>query len=117
MGKKAKDEVPNLNSIANRDIIQRLNFIYQASVYLNGLPCEPGPPPSQLPASDPPGEASGQAKFRKGWKKRKLTAEDLSKNYVKSMKTVGKKTVVKMYVAGSNIFAPHTDAYCTGTQR
>ncbi|KAJ3492780.1 hypothetical protein NLJ89_g11163 [Agrocybe chaxingu] len=34
MAKKQKEETVNLNATPNRDIIQRLNFLYQASVYL-----------------------------------------------------------------------------------
>ncbi len=37
MAKKPKDETPNANSVPNKDIIQRLNFLYQAGVYLNGV--------------------------------------------------------------------------------
>jgi ribonuclease P protein subunit RPR2 len=109
MGKKNKDEVPNLNSVANRDIIQRLNFLYQASVYLHDLSGEPGPSTSNLPEG-----TSGQAKTGR---KRKLTTEDLSKSYVKSMKVVGKKTVVKMYVTLFNLFLLHTQPYCKGPHR
>jgi ribonuclease P protein subunit RPR2 len=103
MGKKTKDEVPNPNSVANRDIIQRLNFLYQASVYLNDLPCEPGPSTNNLP-----GDTCRQTKITKQQGKRKLTTEDLSKSYVKAMKVVGKKTVVKMYAVLFNVVVPHT---------
>ncbi|KAL7281541.1 hypothetical protein ACG7TL_004858 [Trametes sanguinea] len=39
MGKKNKDQEPavNLSSVANRDVIQRINFLYQASTYLNSI--------------------------------------------------------------------------------
>src|SRR6266581_3589612 len=37
MGKKNKSEVPNPNNVVNRDILQRLNFLYQASVYLESI--------------------------------------------------------------------------------
>lgn len=40
MGKKGKDgeaQAPNPNGVTNRDIIQRMNFLYQASVYMNAL--------------------------------------------------------------------------------
>ena len=30
MGKKLKNDVPNPSSVSNRDVIQRLNFLYQA---------------------------------------------------------------------------------------
>ncbi|KAK0188263.1 Rpr2-domain-containing protein [Armillaria mellea] len=72
MAKKAKDEAPNANSVPNKDILQRLNFLYQASVYLNGV-ASPSPP-----------------------RRKRVTAGDLSRSYVSSMKIVGQKTVVKM---------------------
>ncbi|KAI0256061.1 hypothetical protein BJV78DRAFT_1168913 [Lactifluus subvellereus] len=37
MGKKNKDEAPNPNNVVNRDILQRLNFLYQASAYLESV--------------------------------------------------------------------------------
>ncbi|KAK0201592.1 RNAse P Rpr2/Rpp21/SNM1 subunit domain-containing protein [Desarmillaria ectypa] len=72
MAKKSKDEVPNPNSVPNRDIIQRLNFLYQASVYLNGVTSQSPP------------------------QRKRVTTSDLSRSYVSSMKIVGKKTTVKM---------------------
>ncbi|KAK0485300.1 RNAse P Rpr2/Rpp21/SNM1 subunit domain-containing protein, partial [Armillaria luteobubalina] len=72
MAKKPKDETPNVNSVPNKDIIQRLNFLYQASVYLNGVT-------SQSPS-----------------RRRRVSTSDLSRSYVSSMKVVGQKTVVKM---------------------
>ena len=90
MGKKnnLNVQVPNTNSIANRDIIQRLNFLYQASVYLNGIP-----PPSDAVVTSDSLNANGAKKNRR----RKLTTSDLSKSYIKTMKIVGQKTTVKMY--------------------
>ncbi|KAK0503705.1 RNAse P Rpr2/Rpp21/SNM1 subunit domain-containing protein, partial [Armillaria luteobubalina] len=72
MAKKPKDETPNANSVPNKDIIQRLNFLYQASVYLNSVT-------SQSPS-----------------RRRRVSTSDLSRSYVSSMKVVGQKTVVKM---------------------
>ena len=43
MAKKSKDEVPNPNSVSNRDILQRLNFLYQASVLLGTAHVPPKP--------------------------------------------------------------------------
>ena len=97
MGKKHKDkdEVPNPNSAANRDIIQRLNFLYQASVYLNSM----GAPPS---TSGGPCLAS-DAKQEKGKRNRSrrsvVSTMDLSRSYIQSMKIVGQKTTVKMCVS------------------
>ncbi|KAG7443158.1 Rpr2-domain-containing protein [Guyanagaster necrorhizus] len=75
MAKKLKVEVANPNNVPNKDIIQRLNFLYQASVYLNGV--------------------TSQAPPRRK-KQKRVTTCDLSRNYVSSMKTVGQKTTVKM---------------------
>ncbi|KAJ6625852.1 hypothetical protein B0H10DRAFT_2211724 [Mycena sp. CBHHK59/15] len=83
MAKKNKDEAPNASNIVNKDIMQRLNFMYQASVYLSGV----------LPVS-PPEPSSAPLKRRK--KSRKMTVHDLSKSYINSMKVVANKTMVKM---------------------
>jgi ribonuclease P protein subunit RPR2 len=107
MGKKNKekdvDQVPNPNNASNRDIIQRLNFLYQASVYLNGV----GAPRPSTPAA--PGDANtekmgatesgkqGKHK-RKRHRKEVINTSDLSRSYIRTMKIVGKKTTVKMCV-------------------
>lgn len=94
MPKKPKDDVPNPNSVSNRDIIQRLNFLYQASVYLNGM--------QPMPSHSPSISASGNANedWAKGKRKRKgrrvLSTSDLSRSYAKTMKAVGQKSVTKM---------------------
>jgi ribonuclease P protein subunit RPR2 len=98
MGKKQKEETPNVNATPNRDIIQRLNFLYQASVYLQSL--EPSAP---IPVSNHP-SASGKSRFKNTQKadgkkkkhKRKYTTGDLARNYVQCMRIVGQKTTVKM---------------------
>jgi len=41
MVKKQKEETPNVNATANRDIVQRLNFLYQASSYLQSAALTP----------------------------------------------------------------------------
>ncbi|KAJ7077318.1 RNAse P Rpr2/Rpp21/SNM1 subunit domain-containing protein [Mycena belliarum] len=75
-----KDPAPNASSVVNRDIMQRLNFMYQASVYLSGV--LPVPPPAELQ--------------KRSKKTRKMTVHDLSKSYINSMKVVANKTMVKM---------------------
>jgi len=92
MGKKQRDknEAPNPNSAANRDIIQRLNFLYQASVYLNSV---------GAPAPSTSSRASGEKQVkgkRKENGKSVMSIVDLSRSYIKSMKVVGQKTTVKM---------------------
>jgi ribonuclease P protein subunit RPR2 len=90
MGKKQKEETPNinLNSTPNRDIIQRLNFLYQASAYLQSLESSN----QKIQISDH--HAGGKKKKHR----RKQTAGDLARNYVQYMRIVGQKTTVKMYV-------------------
>ena len=114
MGKKQKEDVPNINSVANRDIIQRLNFMYQASVYLQSLSTS-GSISSTASADSMnqsgvlPCEASGSTtkppsprKAAKGNRRRvigrKKTVNDLARSYVHALKVVGQKTTVKMYV-------------------
>ncbi|EGN99863.1 hypothetical protein SERLA73DRAFT_159988 [Serpula lacrymans var. lacrymans S7.3] len=105
MAKKNKDETPNPTSISNRDIIQRLNFLYQASTYLNNisLPPNPDPDPESLPSTGTASATTDKArKSRKEGKndgrggRRVVTRSELSRAYVESMRTVGQKTIVKM---------------------
>jgi ribonuclease P protein subunit RPR2 len=95
MAKKHKekdiDQVPNPNNVSNRDIIQRLNFLYQASVYLNSV----GPT-----SDDAKTDVTNSVKEEHKKKKRRrvvVSTTDLSRSYIKSMKIVGQKTTVKMY--------------------
>ncbi|KAF5385912.1 hypothetical protein D9615_002629 [Tricholomella constricta] len=105
MAKKGKDDAPTANSAANRDIIQRLNFLYQASVYLNTIPSTT-PSTSQMSSgssnaniiSDKP---NGRKKGKKEMKganavKRTATVNDLARTYIATMKTVGQRTTVKI---------------------
>ena len=114
MGKnkgKNKDQIPNPTSVTNRDILQRLNFLYQASVLLNGL----APPnfihrdandPSRSPTipndkdtgaeqQDSPARPN---KSQRKKRRRVVSVAELSRSYVETMKSVGRKTNVKMYV-------------------
>ncbi|KAL4074224.1 RNAse P Rpr2/Rpp21/SNM1 subunit domain-containing protein [Scleroderma yunnanense] len=78
MGKnKNKDQVPNPNNVANRDIIQRLNFLYQASVLLNTIP-------------------SSRSQSLQRNRNKHVTPSELSRSYIDTMKTVGQKTNVKI---------------------
>ncbi|TFK53537.1 Rpr2-domain-containing protein [Heliocybe sulcata] len=76
MAKKNREEAPNPNNISSRDILQRMNFLYQAGAYLSTLPAEAS-------SREAPHPAAGQ-------KRRKARA------YVDSMRTVGQRTVVKL---------------------
>lgn len=82
MAKKSKDEAPNPHNVSNRDIIQRLNFLYQAGVYMNTI----SPPTSE--------HSIKQTKKRRTVKK--ATTRDLAKAYISCMKAVGQKTTVKL---------------------
>ncbi|KII92605.1 hypothetical protein PLICRDRAFT_172677 [Plicaturopsis crispa FD-325 SS-3] len=93
MAKKSKEDTPNVTGVANRDIIQRLNFLYQASTYLNHISAPPPPPPHQNPdgQDDTQRESPGNKRRRKT-----VSASDLSRAYVKTMKVVGQKAIVRM---------------------
>lgn len=99
---KVKDDVPNPNGVSNRDIIQRLNFLYQASVYLNSV-SGPGPSASggfSVISDDVSSSQVTKAEKRTRKRRRKnvVSTADLSRSYIKSMRAVGQKTTVKMCV-------------------
>ncbi|TFK44177.1 RNAse P Rpr2/Rpp21/SNM1 subunit domain-containing protein [Crucibulum laeve] len=104
MVKKQKDDVPDVRSVANRDIIQRLNFLYQASVYLQSIPSVPSTENSSttLESTSPIMLGSSHASIsqKPGKKKKrspkKRTTNDLARSYIGTMKVVGQKTVVKI---------------------
>jgi ribonuclease P protein subunit RPR2 len=91
MGKQNKDDIPNPSRVGNRDIIQRLNFLYQASVLLNGMTAGSS---SQVPFSTC--ETNDMQNPPKKRQKRVVSTADLSRSYVDTMKIVGQKTNVKM---------------------
>lgn len=94
MAKKNKDDVPNVNSVTNRDILQRMNFLYQASTYLS-LQTPPKEFQGRLPAGLKGKEKKEEMRRRN--KARHSTApEDLSRAYVKSMKAIGQKTTMRL---------------------
>ncbi|KAJ3855244.1 RNAse P Rpr2/Rpp21/SNM1 subunit domain-containing protein [Lentinula lateritia] len=91
MGKKPKNDIPNPSSISNRDVIQRLNFLYQASVYLNNI--HSSAPSSSQPVNHP---TSKKSQGKKSKKKRIVQLNDLSRSYIETMKSVGTKTTVQV---------------------
>ncbi|KAF5338532.1 hypothetical protein D9611_013262 [Ephemerocybe angulata] len=110
MGKKTKEEpVPTINSVQNRDIIQRLNYMYQAGAFLQNLQ---GPIPESGEASSSSSSAPAtvttvrrKIKAKNGKKSAKKivrevgvfkTMGDLGRSYVRSMQVVGQRTTVKM---------------------
>ena len=92
--KQPRDQAPNPSSVANREIFQRLNFLYQASAYLKGLET-----PMSAPAPREGVEQPGGGRARKrGGKRRKGTLGELGSSYVRCMRIIGNKTVVRMFV-------------------
>lgn len=93
MAKIKKDEVPNPNSVANRDILQRMSFLYQASNYLNSISSSASLEPTSKEQTPPLPDSAKKARKRKS-----TSTSDLSRSYIGAMKAIGQKTVVKMYV-------------------
>jgi ribonuclease P protein subunit RPR2 len=118
MGKKNKSELPNPNNITNRDILQRLNFLYQASVYLDSISrkcggsVDTGAGPSLVSDPEPLGvtavgeavpsptaslsKATRRKRDRDQRKGRVIRAADIGQGYVRAMRLIGQKTTVKM---------------------
>ena len=123
MAKKGKVEVPGPSSVANRDILQRMNFLYQASAFLSNLTEEPHKPQAEphKPQVKPPDDTANQQEYvlhswrswhshvlsaqqirkrQKQLERRKIrhpkTCADLSQTYIRSMKAIGKKTTVRL---------------------
>lgn len=101
MAKKNKEQEPTatLNGVTNRDILQRLNFLYQASAYLNTIA-----PHAAMVGSDS-GEVTRTGAERKAERSRSrrkkrhpATTSDLSRTYVATMKAISQKATVKMCV-------------------
>ncbi|KZT10824.1 Rpr2-domain-containing protein, partial [Laetiporus sulphureus 93-53] len=104
MAKKNKnndqDSTPSLSGVANRDILQRLNFLYQASAYLQSISQDPTAKPIDRGRPSKLSPLQGPSKAEKKEIRRKQrhpnTAVELSREYIKSMKIIGQKTMVKM---------------------
>ncbi|KAH9061229.1 Rpr2-domain-containing protein [Lactarius vividus] len=108
MGKKNKDEAPNPNGIVNRDTLQRLNFLYQASTYLDSISYKSDVRPKVDSPTDTteevPTGASGSARLTTGLaktqlgrkerrrKKQVIQAADIGQGYVRAMRLIGQKT-------------------------
>lgn len=95
MAKKNKDQEPNasLSSVSNRDIIQRINFLYQAGTYLSSVAmCPPNVPSGgRITSSKRKQKVRRQARHP-------ATVADISRSYVKSMHLISQKATVRMYV-------------------
>jgi hypothetical protein len=85
MGKKGTDQdaTPNAGAVANKDLMQRMNFLYQVASHLS----------QQSPQPEVAQTNSSNSK-QKG--KRKGTLQDLAAFHVRTMKTIGNKSMVKM---------------------
>ncbi|TFK21892.1 hypothetical protein FA15DRAFT_62316 [Coprinopsis marcescibilis] len=108
--KKEKEVMPNANNVPNREILQRLNFMYQAGVCLGSLGAGEGSRALSVPLAGVVLDDSAAAAEKNGGKgrrgkgkrnrKAKVTVKkglnDLSVLYSKSMQEVGAKTTVKM---------------------
>ena len=97
MAKKTKDDVPNPNSVSNRDILQRFNFLYQASALLGMLETPPKAMEQPIPATLT-GKARREEKRRRNRDRHSTAPIDLSRTYVRSMKAIGQKTNMRLYV-------------------
>jgi ribonuclease P protein subunit RPR2 len=115
MAKKEKEETPNVNATQNRDISQRLNFLYQASVYLqsiapsttSGLRSNKGKKREEGRDANSTmmvvdevssNKLSGRPTVKKHGRRigKKQTTGDLARSYIQCMRVVGQKTTVKM---------------------
>lgn len=105
MAKKDKDTVPGPGSVTNRDIMQRLNFLYQASQMLGALGLSHTGESQQ---KDARGKGKRVEKREKNRRRHPTNMLDLSRSYVQSMKTIGTKTNVRMYVPMSLALEPQT---------
>lgn len=95
MAKKQKDDIPNPNSVANRDILQRLSYLYQASQLLGTSSVPPPPVPGPIPAGLHGAERRLEARRRT--RERHGTAPaDLARAYVRDMRAIGMKTNMRM---------------------
>ncbi|KAG8894999.1 hypothetical protein FRB99_000823 [Tulasnella sp. 403] len=102
MGKKQKEKVtdePNPNSVKDRDVMQRLNFLYQTSVYLAQAS---GAKPTAAPGKSPGKQRKREGKNTKTRSDDTIKAKgrqslmDLSRLHTRNMKTIGNKAVLRM---------------------
>lgn len=95
MAKKSKEEFPNPNSVSNRDVLQRLNFLYQASTLLGTVQVPPEefrqPTLSSLTGKEKKEEMRRRNKLRHS-----TACADLSRTYIKTLKTIGQKTNTRL---------------------
>lgn len=87
--KKGEKSDPSFSGIQQKEIFQRLNFMYQASLLLQNL--ERLPSKSAVAERTQPTLAN-----RTKWKRRTVSADELSRHLVRDMKAVGRKATVRL---------------------
>ena len=123
MAKKTKEsgnETPNPSNIPNKDVLQRLNFLYQASNILSNITLEgsssPSPRASNTKTIKSGPVATGVEQHtatsiedmgaksigRKRRTRRQINTHSIARTLIGSMKAIGQKTNVRMYVLYMN---------------
>ena len=107
MAKKNKDQEPTatLHGVTNRDILQRLNFLYQASAYLNTIAPHAAPVAVGTDGGEPTQTGAGRRKEKSRSRRKKrhpASTSDLSRAYVATMRAISQKATVKMCVCSSS---------------
>jgi hypothetical protein len=85
MGKKGTDQdaTPNAGAVVNKDLMQRMNFLYQVASHLSQQ--SPQPEAARMNTSNSKKRGKQQG-----------TLQDLAAFHVRTMKTIGNKSMVKM---------------------
>ncbi|KAG8864617.1 hypothetical protein FRB96_005121 [Tulasnella sp. 330] len=110
MGKRRRadlDTAPNPNTIQNREALQRLNFLYQTSVYLAQISGSTSSSeltaPSGSTLKDPRIKKGKEKSEKKGQPKEKAITSngreslmELSRQHAHAMKVIAKKSVLRM---------------------
>lgn len=105
-GKNGKGvNLAGINTVPNRDIMQRMNFLWQASVLLEGLGGS-GVGDTGTGTSTSRGDGASEVKgnsVESGMKTKKVRTKkvngcDLARMYVRTMNVVGQRTTTKMFV-------------------
>ncbi|KAF7782981.1 hypothetical protein Agabi119p4_2357 [Agaricus bisporus var. burnettii] len=96
-GKNGKGvNLAGINTVPNRDIMQRMNFLWQASVLLEGLGGSGvGDTGTGTSSGDGDSEVKGGLKTKKA-RTKKVNGCDLARMYVRTMNVVGQRTTTKM---------------------
>ncbi|EKM75562.1 hypothetical protein AGABI1DRAFT_132102 [Agaricus bisporus var. burnettii JB137-S8] len=96
-GKNGKGvNLAGINTVPNRDIMQRMNFLWQASVLLEGLGGSGvGDTGTGTSSGDGDSEVKGDLKTKKA-RTKKVNGSDLARMYVRTMNVVGQRTTTKM---------------------